>query len=935
MRRIALIVFSYALIQPSAHAAVGPPSSCSPADAFVTGCTPPQWRGTDQGTIAEAHKNNYKNSIKPKYASYKTAYNNFIDRLRKKQAALVDAFVENVSLLRLRLQKWHETDEESFRTFHNSNDVASVYATYISRGDPMLIAGYNKIIYRIAEAYFRSNPIIYKSIRFDFWYKSFWPFWGGSGRWGGVPAYYHSDSINSIDQLQGFDFIRTASSSQSYFTQSEETYSDLWNNANTHPTVSTTKSDKHYRFVPSARIPDNIWNRLRGNSRFGEHLRKQVMTETLEETQSAVLSESLHSITNYITNVSDSEDYIYEALATQLEFSKIFLASNSLVPVTRIRNNNHDNKCLGVSGERITILSCEFFTRSLDWYIIKNNSNDGHQSFHLKNMATGECLAAQDSAHSDVGLESCQENQTNQIWQRRDSGLFTASADAFLTVSSDNDVGLLSGSETGEAARWQLRIPSGDNSLVRASSYDGKPKKRFLRNFLGIMYFLIYTQQHEFDSPARDFFARISGMSFFDGLPDRLKRIINLIASGSKSAHDALVDEDLALVYRDVKKALALTNLPHSWDDDNISIGDVHVYDNPYNGDSEVFVAKFNGNASAHYRYYPTDKSSNTWWHYVTTVGSRARLQEFYRSVGPHTDKWSQKTDFGNLHRYENPYEDTVDFFLSKIDWNPSDYNTYYPIDHTSNGHWAYLGGETNGRPAVVAILNAVDSIYLHAISRKLRLLLAERRDTSSSGISLSPATSGISSDISSASLDREKGLVAGIFDSLPNLSGRGDKRIAPASILINYAVQVAESDSALADAAFRLKLLREFNQWLGNRLRQLEDLNGGYTPTRDNVYNKWKNGDWNPPEGFEDWRGEFLRAHGNNEAEAISELNNPEFGEPSLPPPEEYQALVFTISNSAANAAFNAISTTASVIPAVTISTIASAGVSLFLIPL
>ncbi len=59
----------------------------------------------------------------------------------------------------------------------------------------------------------------------------------------------------------------------------------------------------------------------------------------------------------------------------------------------------------------------------------------------------------------------------------------------------------------------------------------------------------------------------------------------------------------------------------HQWGDfDRIgTIGDLYIYDNPYNGDKELF--KLSGLGSdARYWYFPTNKTNNRFWTYISTI---------------------------------------------------------------------------------------------------------------------------------------------------------------------------------------------------------------------------------------------------------------------------------------------------------------------------
>lgn len=59
----------------------------------------------------------------------------------------------------------------------------------------------------------------------------------------------------------------------------------------------------------------------------------------------------------------------------------------------------------------------------------------------------------------------------------------------------------------------------------------------------------------------------------------------------------------------------------HQWGDyDRIgTIGDMYVYENPYNGDKELFKLSGLGN-DGRYWYYPTNKTNNRFWTYISDI---------------------------------------------------------------------------------------------------------------------------------------------------------------------------------------------------------------------------------------------------------------------------------------------------------------------------
>jgi hypothetical protein len=121
--------------------------------------------------------------------------------------------------------------------------------------------------------------------------------------------------------------------------------------------------------------------------------------------------------------------------------------------------------------------------------------------------------------------------------------------------------------------------------------------------------------------------------------------------------------------------------------------GDVYAYDNPYSGDRDYFLLK-----TSNYNAFPTDRTSDTHWTYLTTLyqggPSQSALQGMEKKVLADNGKtelrsWSSSVTgtVGDIYEYSNTYRTTVDFLRLKASryW-------YFPTDHSSNSYWEYLG---------------------------------------------------------------------------------------------------------------------------------------------------------------------------------------------------------------------------------------------------
>ncbi|WP_052441923.1 S8 family serine peptidase [Vibrio hyugaensis] len=104
------------------------------------------------------------------------------------------------------------------------------------------------------------------------------------------------------------------------------------------------------------------------------------------------------------------------------------------------------------------------------------------------------------------------------------------------------------------------------------------------------------------------------------------------------------------------------------------NIGDVYVYENPYNGDTEYFRLTGLGR-DKRYWYFPTDKSDNHYWTFLGTYewGSNDRLGTI-----------------GDIYIYNNPYNGDVELF-ELVGLGRDKRYWYFPTNKSNNYYWKYL----------------------------------------------------------------------------------------------------------------------------------------------------------------------------------------------------------------------------------------------------
>ncbi|MEN0105099.1 MAG: hypothetical protein AAGC84_01600, partial [Pseudomonas sp.] len=114
------------------------------------------------------------------------------------------------------------------------------------------------------------------------------------------------------------------------------------------------------------------------------------------------------------------------------------------------------------------------------------------------------------------------------------------------------------------------------------------------------------------------------------------------------------------------------------------SVGQIYVYDNPYNRQVEFFRLAALG-ADQRYGYFPINQQDNQYWQYLGTA-----LPSITEATTP-LRQWGvagQSGKAGDLYIYANPYTREVEFFRLK---NTGAYS-YFPINQADNADWAYLG---------------------------------------------------------------------------------------------------------------------------------------------------------------------------------------------------------------------------------------------------
>lgn len=138
-------------------------------------------------------------------------------------------------------------------------------------------------------------------------------------------------------------------------------------------------------------------------------------------------------------------------------------------------------------------------------------------------------------------------------------------------------------------------------------------------------------------------------------------------------------------VYPDVD---ILSEHAFDWSDNDHkgTIGDLYVYNNPYNYQTEYFMLS-GLRSDGGYWYFPTDKTNNNYWRYLGTNKQDA-LQHIADLKG--YKNWSSNNHQGtakDVYVYYNPYNNDTELFELK---QTGEYG-YFPTDKKDNKYWTYI----------------------------------------------------------------------------------------------------------------------------------------------------------------------------------------------------------------------------------------------------
>jgi hypothetical protein len=136
------------------------------------------------------------------------------------------------------------------------------------------------------------------------------------------------------------------------------------------------------------------------------------------------------------------------------------------------------------------------------------------------------------------------------------------------------------------------------------------------------------------------------------------------------------------------------------WDNYNYDykahIGDMYVYDDPYNNSTEYFGLMqlyAHGVYKKAYWYFPTDKKHNFYWVYLGDTDPQQSLNELDMLFS--MSQWGQndrKGKAGDIYVYVNYYTNKIEMFTLNAACTGDQRYWYFPTDASDNDCWSYDG---------------------------------------------------------------------------------------------------------------------------------------------------------------------------------------------------------------------------------------------------
>lgn len=746
---------------------------------------------TDQDSIAQQHLNTY-HANKPLFSHYRQEW----EAWNKKNLGLIEQvnkpLIRQYQLLAARLAKWHREDPSGFATYFNNvkltppinlatdlpNDVSTehnrnammsfVMSVYMQESNDFLAGQYNANLQNIARLYFQMNPSVMKSIRIDYWTKAYAP--SVSGKWGFTSAY--SDSVALPDLQSIYPFIYPASSNDYDFSHVEESYYDLWNNANTSPTTHKAETKKYYRFLPQP-LPDSFYTKL--SEAIDPKLINKVNSETFARTQSEVVGFRYNTLMRTYLSANGDKNELVTKMAKQLS---AFPLPKNMTQISRVKNESKKT-CLASTESAVipgkidlqhkaVLTNCSSGGRLADWFVINNQD----KTVQLKNAFSGQCLTAPRQSWDGPLTLVCggrvnTYKPEHQAWQwtgddrLRRFGydhLYSLTAMAPTDYSSAWREGrkldvypydFLQGKEALRA-KWSIDAGFSRSEMLNTEHY--KSAEQVMQNFYALMYGFteelplmdriksvnkgttlpiedphssITDDTYLSQAKAAQFFGGLyANSNLYNQLPPVVKRFITDIRSG-KPLLDAY-SQSAPAIYGEIRQYSQFR--PVRWNDASNKKGSLQVFENPVTGSVDVFTSRFDGNPATGNKPIPTNRRSNNNWTYVASLGNKTQIAKIIENISGEFLEWGGAASHGDIFIYDNPYSKKREFFQARFKGMANGPATYFPTNATSNDRWNYLGERDSATVLLAALANDINSTYFSYMYNLVKLNIGTKR---------------------------------------------------------------------------------------------------------------------------------------------------------------------------------------------------------------
>ncbi len=144
---------------------------------------------------------------------------------------------------------------------------------------------------------------------------------------------------------------------------------------------------------------------------------------------------------------------------------------------------------------------------------------------------------------------------------------------------------------------------------------------------------------------------------------------------------------------RKARNKLDILSTVQYWDTNRVggTVGDMYLYNNPYNGETQYFALIALGNDKK-YWHFPTETKINSFWSFLGNTTVEAARNKLDHMLSFH--QWGEngrKGTIGDNYVYSNKYTDDIEIFTLKALGDDKKY-WHFPTNKKDNYYWTYEG---------------------------------------------------------------------------------------------------------------------------------------------------------------------------------------------------------------------------------------------------